>query len=394
MSELNPKPAVLSSGSLTDDPRFRITPYQQMAAACTGAVVTSLLMTPLDVVKVRLQAQQKSPSVVHKCFLYCNGLMDHICPCPTPSSPQTYWYSRGGQFSGTLVRKFHNSCSLMNENFYVNCFCSSVQDAFVKITRNEGISSLWSGLSPTLVLALPATVIYFVTYEQLRSRLKNFANRYEIQKSSQNLNLQVLPQPLWVPLVAGCTARIWSVAIVSPLELIRTKMQSEKLNYLQTNEAVRSLIHYHGIGGLWKGMLPTLLRDVPFSGIYWVTYEKIKSYTNQDGSSFVFSFIGGSISGAIAATVTTPFDVVKTLYQINFIDKEIMTGHSPTVLMTLKRIYETNGLPGLFSGIVPRLIKIVPACAIMVASFEFGKNYFHNRNLHSYLSKKQNVDKT
>lgn len=36
-------------------------------------------MTPLDVVKTRLQVQQKS--IGTKCYLYCNGLMDHICPC-------------------------------------------------------------------------------------------------------------------------------------------------------------------------------------------------------------------------------------------------------------------------------------------------------------------------
>lgn len=76
-------------------------PYQ-------GAVVVNesflIPVTPLDVVKVRLQAQQKTSSVVHKCFLYCNGLMDHICPCiNSPSSQGTYWYSRPGHFSGTFV---------------------------------------------------------------------------------------------------------------------------------------------------------------------------------------------------------------------------------------------------------------------------------------------------
>jgi hypothetical protein len=46
------------------------------------------------------------------------------------------------------------------------------QDALLKISRTEGIMSLWSGLSPTLVLAIPATVAYFVSYEQLRLYLK------------------------------------------------------------------------------------------------------------------------------------------------------------------------------------------------------------------------------
>lgn len=38
-------------------------------------------MTPLDVVKTRLQAQQKALAS-NRCFVYCNGLMDHLCPCP------------------------------------------------------------------------------------------------------------------------------------------------------------------------------------------------------------------------------------------------------------------------------------------------------------------------
>lgn len=43
----------------------------------------------------------------------------------------------------------------------------------MKISRHEGAKSLWSGLGPTLILALPATVIYFVLYEQLRVRIKD-----------------------------------------------------------------------------------------------------------------------------------------------------------------------------------------------------------------------------
>jgi solute carrier family 25 protein 39/40 len=42
----------------------------------------------------------------------------------------------------------------------------------VKISQTEGVRSLWSGLSPTLVLAVPATIVYFVSYEQLRFYMK------------------------------------------------------------------------------------------------------------------------------------------------------------------------------------------------------------------------------
>lgn len=336
-----------------EDPKFRITPYQQMFAACSGALITSLFMTPLDVVKIRLQAQQKA-LVANKCFLYCNGLMDHMCTCiGNGGSTQEYWYKRPSHFNGTL-------------------------DAIIKISRTEGLSSLWSGLSPTLVLAIPATVVYFVTYEQLRTRITDYANVSKPPGTSQ---------PLWAPLIAGCTARLWAATSVSPLELIRTKMQSKRLSYFEMHEALRSLLKYHGWIGLWKGLGPTLLRDVPFSGIYWVTYEKYK-LLNNNNTSFGYSLIGGSIAGSLAAFFTNPFDVVKTYRQIEMTEKEIIseppTFQNKTTYSVLLNIYHQNGLSGLWAGLIPRIIKVAPACAIMVATFEYGKSFFQKQNLIDY----------
>lgn len=53
-----------------------ITPLQQMASSCTGAMLVSLFMTPLDVVKIRLQAQDRL--MAKKCFLYSNGINDFL----------------------------------------------------------------------------------------------------------------------------------------------------------------------------------------------------------------------------------------------------------------------------------------------------------------------------
>ncbi|XP_072950031.1 solute carrier family 25 protein Shawn-like isoform X3 [Epargyreus clarus] len=298
-----------------DDPQFRITPFQQMASACSGALITSLFMTPLDVVKIRLQAQQKA-LLSNKCYLYCNGLMEHLCPCG-----ETAWIPRRVHFHGTM-------------------------DAFYKIAKLEGVPALWSGLSPTLVLALPCTVIYFVSYEQLRYKTKTMYN----------------------------------------------KLTGDKIT-----AALRQVIKYEGYRGLFRGLGSTLLRDVPFSGIYWTMFETTKRVFNKPDSeknTFLFNFFCGSVAGSIAAFVTLPFDVVKTHQQIELGEKEIYTDgtkrqRASNMKDIAKNIYRNHGFKGLFTGLLPRIFKVAPACAIMIATFEYGKQFFQKYNTQKYKEKLQ-----
>lgn len=126
--------------------------------------------------------------------------MDHLCPCGPNSNPGSIASPTSLKFNGTF-------------------------DAFMKIGRSEGVKSLWSGLSPTLVLALPTTVIYFVAYEQLRVRMKDQYMKFYPNADRTNI-------PFVIPLLAGSSARTLAVSIVSPLELVRTKMQAQRSSYL------------------------------------------------------------------------------------------------------------------------------------------------------------------
>ncbi|EDW81361.1 uncharacterized protein Dwil_GK11062 [Drosophila willistoni] len=354
---------------MLNDPRFRIRPMQQVMSACTGAMITACFMTPLDVIKTRMQSQQTHSA---KCFLYCNGLMDHLFS----HRPNSY---------ATVV------------NTPVTQFTSS-WDALLKIGRHEGLGSLWSGLGPTLVSALPSTIIYFVAYEQFKAM---YIGLYETHRGiffrsdsglakRPNLNADP-PLPLLVPMLSGVTARISAVTVVSPIELVRTKMQSQRLTYAQVMGFVRNVIALQGIWGLWRGLPPTILRDVPFSGIYWPIYEFLKGrFGDRDHPSIGASFASGVLAGSLAALVTTPFDVVKTHEQIEFGERVIFTD-SPakelkkkSTFSRLKAIYRRQGLRGLFTGYGPRLFKVAPACAIMISTFEYSKSYFFHYNVEKH----------
>jgi len=297
-----------------------LTPQQQMMSSGLGALAVSLLMTPLDVVKIRLQSQERL--YAKKCFLYSNGLMDHLCPRTNGDPP---------------VRQIHTAqeicdCKWYNRPKYFN----STADAFVKIAKTEGLPSLWSGLSPTLVLAIPATV-----------------------------------------------------TLVSPLELVRTKMQSQKMPIHQVRTCLKGLVATQGVLSLWNGYTATLLRDVPFSAIYWPLYEQTKKtlyslYPAESTNSFPINFASGAVAGSVASTITLPFDVLKTLKQIDMGEKDIMGVkdgmRSQGNMAIFKELVREQGFKSLFTGLTPRLLKVAPACAIMISSYEWCKGQFIKQN--------------
>ncbi len=100
---------------------------------------------------------------------------------------------------------------------------------------------------------------------------------------------------------------------MSPLELVRTKMQSKKMKFWQIRQALKSTLEAEGTLGLWKGCSPTILRDVPFSALYWPSYEFIKQTIDSGrNSNFATTFVSGALAGTLASSATLPMDVIKT----------------------------------------------------------------------------------
>ncbi|XP_023329941.1 solute carrier family 25 member 40 isoform X2 [Eurytemora carolleeae] len=336
-----------------------LSPRQQMLSSGAGALMVSLFMTPLDVVKIRLQAQEQV--YMRKCFLYSNGIMDHICPRMNGDPP---------------VRALHTVEEICNCKWYNRPkYFTGTTDALVKIAKVEGVGSLWSGLSPTLVLAVPTTMVYFTTYEQLKKMI------------NKRFNTVVQGEPVWVALASGGLARIWAVTLVNPLELVRTKMQSQKMAFYQVKSCLSELIKQRGIQGLWSGYTATLLRDVPFSALYWPLYEGTKKLFEKKmllgHDAFLINFLSGAAAGTVASTITLPFDVVKTTKQIE-LGETMIGGGSTGVIRTNSEIFrdilKQSGPRGLFAGLTPRILKVAPACAIMISSYEFFKKFFREKN--------------
>ena len=297
---------------------------------------------------------------------------------------------------------------------------TSTLDGLQKIARNEGILSLWRGLSPTLVMAIPANVIYFAGYDYLR-----FSRRSPIQNHIADG---------YAPLVAGSIARVAAATVISPIEMFRTRMQASSGSstgiFKNTLVGLGEMVKAQGYTSLWRALTLTMWRDVPFSGFYWWGYETCRNTLTdlrergrgralQPGSArslmrsrsqsrenhtatFVDSFVAGAVSGAIASIVTTPFDVGKTRQQVLIHANDVsltlsssgkgvippireprsgeLMPEERTMPRFLYHIFRTEGMSGLFRGWAARCLKVAPACAIMISSYEIGKKMASNVN--------------
>ena len=277
---------------------------------------------------------------------------------------------------------------------------NSTFDGLRKIARHEGLGSLWRGLSPTLLMAIPGNVIYFTGYDYLRASPRSPINAY-------------VPEA-YAPLIAGSVARVAAASVVSPIEMFRTRLQAatssanDRRVFTQTLIGLKNMVHSQGYTSLWRGLTLTMWRDVPFSGIYWWGYETVRNrltdfrrsyvpaqtgqvvpgHDQTHTNTFVDSFIAGAASGSVAAFITTPFDVGKTRKQVlehsysspgDAAAFELQP-EERSMPRFLHQIWKEEGAAGLFRGWAARCLKIAPACAIMISSYEIGKKIARSAN--------------
>jgi len=205
--------------------------------------------------------------------------------------------------------------------------------------------------------------------------------------------------------------RTHTVYNLAPLELVRTRQASATKGSARSQRTIldefRLLLRTSGPTGLYRGLVPMVLRDVPFSAIYFATLESCRTSLSKSktlgtwGTRYYIeigetrppvrvdvleAFLAAVIAGSIATIFTTPFDVVKTrrmtvrLSSSSSISpgmtaNQMINGRSPTSLYGHMRLIvkEEGIVNGLWRGNWARMIKVAPGMALMISSYELGK---------------------
>ena len=140
------------------------------------------------------------------------------------------------------------------------------------------------------------------------------------------------------------------------MEIVKIRLQ------LAGNDAsLTQVVKDMGIRGLYKGTLATLMRDVPFSIVFFSSHGYLKGKFTKLGEepSLKTIFMSGMVAGSISAVIVTPMDVIKTKLQVK-------DSIYKSQLECYRHVYQEKGVRGLFRGAMPRAM-IVSVIIIYLA---------------------------
>ena len=375
---------------------------QRCVAAGTAACVSALVTNPLDVIKTRMQTisapySSASASSVPRgggggggggggttTTVLSTSSSSNYTNMPKVSlgnaSASTATVTNGTSSGSFFAQQQQQQLSCppkcpTNANGVANCVsaqCTTYEGnawtVMRKIVRREGISALWRGTKTALIMAGPAVGVYLPCYDFIRDYC---VTRELVQNEDM------------APLVAGAGARTIAVFAVAPLELMRTRQlaaQESRGSFMNGSSQRRSL--------LFTGVSSTLIRDVPFSMMYWYSVEKLRlaladrfTSDNPKVDNLAAAFVGGNIAGAAISAVTTPGDVLKTRIQVNATHSNNTStiagehiGGRTGPFREMANLVKHEGASSLFRGWIPRALRGGPTCGIVLVAYELVKS--------------------
>lgn len=301
---------------------------RSVIAGAGAGCATSLVTCPMDVVKTRLQSQSIPRSVTGFPLL-------HSLFYNTESAKSSVKFNKQ-PYRGTVP-------------------------SLRRIFREEGWRGLYRGLAPTIVGYLPAHAIYFSVYSNAKHTLAPYL--------AQN----TYPNHIAAAMMGGAVA----ATATNPLWVIRTRLMTQApgrtpFYYRSTVDAARKILALEGWRGLYKGLGPSLL-GLAHVAIQFPLYERIKMAMlagQERGDERVFVavvLLASMVSKVTAAVVTYPHEVLRTRLQSQSGPKPKYRG----IVHGACTMWREEGLLGFYRGLGTTIMRVVPASAVTLLTFEF-----------------------
>ncbi|XP_025107027.1 mitochondrial glycine transporter-like isoform X2 [Pomacea canaliculata] len=207
----------------------------------------------------------------------------------------------GGSVSAIILQPLDLVKTRLQSSIYVGSN-TGVMKVVISVVQKERIAGLWTGAWPSVTRCGPGIGLYFGILHWLKKDLGS-ANPSALES-----------------LLLGMSARSISCSLILPITVIKTRYESGAFRYRGIAHALTVIYKAEGLRGLYSGLLPTLLRDVPYSGLYYMFYTRLKLINQRsitrESFQVMMDFCNGAMAGFLASFVTQPADVIKTSMQM------------------------------------------------------------------------------
>jgi solute carrier family 25 folate transporter 32 len=241
-----------------------------------------------------------------------------------------------------------------------------LRHGFSTVLRHEGFKGLYKGVIPNVTGAATAWGFYFLFYNTIKTN-----------RQGGNPKLQLSPGS---HLMAASVAGVVTLALTNPIWVVKTRLclqygrdsttaTDPSKTYKGMLDAFRKISATEGLRGLYKGFVPGIW-GVSHGAIQFMAYEELKSsyhhYKKQPIDSKLSTLeylMCAALSKLVAAVSTYPYQVVRARLQDQH---SIYSGAVNCVKLTFR--YE--GLHGLYKGMTPYLVHVLPNICIVFLIYE------------------------
>ncbi|XP_077980372.1 mitochondrial uncoupling protein 4-like [Glandiceps talaboti] len=237
----------------------------------------------------------------------------------------------------------------------------------IGVVEEEGVFKLWQGITPAIYRHVVYTGVRMGSYEYLRDHIfgKNANGTF----------------PFWKAILCGMAAGGIGQFFANPADLIKVQMQMEGKRRLEgkpprvksTAQAFKNILHQGGIRGLWKGWVPNVQRAALVNLGDLTTYDTVKHQlltrtTLKD--NWMVHCMSSGCAGLVAASMSTPADVVKTRVMNQPTDANGRGLLYKSSVDCLLQAIKKEGFWSLYKGFIPTWARMAPWSMTFWLSYE------------------------
>ncbi|XP_047328956.1 adenine nucleotide transporter BT1, chloroplastic/mitochondrial [Impatiens glandulifera] len=262
-----------------------------------------------------------------------------------------------GAFSRTAVAPLET----IRTHLMVGSSGHSSTEVFHDIMKHDGWKGLFRGNFVNVIRVAPSKAIELFIYDTVNKNLS--------PKPDQQQKLRIPAS-----FIAGACAGVSSTLITYPLELLKTRLTIQRGVYDGLFDAFVKILQEGGPGELYRGLTPSIIGVIPYSATNYFAYDTLrKAYRKifkKEKIGNVETLLIGSAAGAISSTATFPLEVARKHMQVGALSGRQVYKN---VIHALASILEQEGINGLYKGVGPSCMKLVPAAGISFMCYEACK---------------------